>query len=132
MEEGIPLPLGTGAAIRDYLLMVGVASPYDFYKEFKKVKPTTSYESIRRYFYIARKLGLIRLVRTEPSSKGGFSKRFYELVPGAEHDPRWEYLQIAYYPITGFGGRHGKRYKRWVEMGKPMEELVAIKRRHRV
>jgi hypothetical protein len=132
MGERITLPLGTGAAIREYLKVVRVASPYEFYKEFRKIKPRTSYNSIRKYFYIARKLGLIRLVDIEPSSRRGFMKRLYELTPGSEFDPRWEYLQIAYYPITGFGGKRGKRYRRWVEKGRPRRELEAIKRKYRL
>jgi len=125
-----PLPLGTGEAIRTFLLRVRMGSPYDFYKEFRGVKPTTSYNSVRRYFYILRKLGLIEFVTTAPSEKGGFPKRLYWVVPGMEEDPRWAYPQIALYPITGFGGRHGRRYKRWVERDRPRRELTRLMRKY--
>ncbi|MFQ6076628.1 MAG: hypothetical protein ACE5Z5_10920, partial [Candidatus Bathyarchaeia archaeon] len=67
----------TGVAIRDFLLSLGVGSPCDFYREFREAKPTASYGSIRRYFYILRRLGLIEFVRSAPSERDGFPERTY-------------------------------------------------------
>jgi hypothetical protein len=131
-EEVLPLPPNTGAAIREYLLRKGIASPYDFYRAYRVVKPNTSYDSVRRYFYFARKLGLIEFAGEEPGSRGGFPKRLYRLAPGAEDDPRWWYLQIACYPITGLGGRHGRRYRKFAEEGRLEEGIERVKRVHRL
>lgn len=121
----------TGLAIREFLLQVGLAGPYDFYKEFRELKPTTSYASVRRYFWILKQLGLIEFVRTAPST-AGFPRRLYRIVLGREDDPRWEFPQIALFPTSGFGGRKGKRYRKWVEAGKPTERLEEIKKRHKI
>ena len=121
----------TGLAIREFLLEVGTGGPYDFYKEFREMKPTTSYASVRRYFWILKELGLIEFVRTAPSA-AGFPRRLYRIVPGMEDDPKWGYPQIALFPTSGFGGRKGKRYRKWVEAGKPRERLEEIKRRHKI
>jgi len=119
----------TGLAIREFLLEARTGGSYDFYKEFRELKPTTSYASVRRYFWILKELGLIEFVRVAPSA-AGFPRRLYRIVPGREDDPRWGYPQIAMFPTSGFGGRRGKRYRKWVEAGKPTERLEEIRRRH--
>jgi len=106
----------TGLAIREYLQYVGEGYPYEFYVCFKKVKPTTSYASVRRYFYILKKLGLIEPVRTEPSSKGGFPRTYYRIV--IYDDPRWFAPQEALYPETRLGKKRYEKYK----MAKVVEE----------
>jgi hypothetical protein len=121
----------TGQAIKEFLLEVGTGGPYDFYREFREMKPTTSYASVRRYFWILKELGLIEYVREAPST-AGFPRRLYRIVPGREDDPRWEFPQIALFPTSGFGGRGGKRYRKWVEAGKPRERLEQIKKRHKI
>ena len=118
MEDWIPHFRLTGLAIREYLLTFGKGNPYDFYKRFRKVKPTTSYSSIARYFYILRRLGLIEVVEEEPS-RHGFPKRYHRIVPGMEDDPRWVAPQEAIYPETRLGR---KRYRKWIEEGRPKLE----------
>lgn len=100
----------TGLAIREYLSHVGEGYPYEFYKCFQKIKPTTSYASVRRYFYILKRLGLIEPVRKEPSSKGGFKRTYYRIV--IYDDPRWFAPQEALYPETRLGA---KRYMKYVK-----------------
>jgi len=121
----------TGLAIREFLSEVGTGGPYDFYKEFRELKPTTSYASVRRYFWILKELDLIEFVSTAPSATG-FPRRLYRIVPGKEDDPRWGYPQIALFPTSGFGGRRGKRYRKWVEAGKPKFPLEEIRIRHKI
>lgn len=106
-------PLLTGIAIRNFLLRVGSGGPYDFFREFRLVKETTSYASIRKYFYILRELGLIEFVEEAPSA-GGFPRRLYRIVPGMEDDPRWGAPQVELYPATKFGKR---RYRKKIERG---------------
>lgn len=96
----------TGMAIREFLSKVGEGSPNDFFRAFKKNKPTTSYGSIRRYFFILKKLGLIEPTR-KVQGRGRFPKQLYRIVPGMIDDPRWRAPQAAYYPETKLGG---KRY----------------------
>lgn len=102
----------TGLAIREFLLAVGEGYPYWFYRCFKKVKPTTSYQSVARYFYILRKLGLIEFVREEPSNSR-FPRKYFRIVPGREDDPAWLHPQEELYPETRIGG---KRYRKYKEM----------------
>jgi len=106
----------TGLAIREYLSYVGEGYPYEFYICFKRVKPSTSYESVRRYFYILKRIGLIEPVRREPSSKGGFDRTYYRIV--IYDDPRWFAPQEALYPETRLGKR---RYEKYIE-AKRVEE----------
>jgi len=99
-------------AIREYLLAVGEAGPNDFYKEFRKVKKKTSYDSVRRYFYILKRLGLIEPTRRVPG-RGPIPKQLYRIVPGMEDAPEWRAPQIELYPATRFGGaRYAKAKER--------------------
>lgn len=63
-------------------------SPYDLYKGYKEfaeiaqdrhgqnIQPG-SYDAMRRYVWILKKLGLIEVVRQEESKRGGFDKNIY-------------------------------------------------------
>jgi hypothetical protein len=101
----------TGLAIREYLLAVREGCPNDFYKEFRKVKAKTSYGSVRRYFYILKKLGLIEPTRRE-WGRGTIPKQLYRIVPGMEDSPLWSAPQVALYPATRFGGARYTKAKR--------------------
>lgn len=98
----------TGLAIREFLTEVGEGGPNDFYRSFRKVKPSTSYDACRRYFYILRKLGMIERTRRE-MGQGAIPKQLYRIVSGMENDERWSHPQITLYPSTGLGG---VRYKK--------------------
>ncbi len=100
----------TGMAIREFLLKVGEAYPYWFYRCFKKVKPSTSYQSVARYFYILRRLGLIEPTRVEPS-RSRFPRHYFRIVPGREDDPAWFHPQEVLYPETALGARRYSRAK---------------------
>ena len=101
----------TGSAISEFLRQVGEGSPNDFLKAFRKVKKKTSYGSVRRYFWILKKLGLIEPTRRE-LGRVVIPKQLYRIVPGMEHDPRWSAPQVALYPGTRFGGARYKKAKR--------------------
>lgn len=105
--------LNTGVAIREYLTTVGEGNPYGFYKLYKEVKETTSYSSIRRYFYILEEIGLIRGTRWV-ESKAPRKKHLYEAVPERLDDPAWLRPQIELYPDTKLGR---KGYERLRERG---------------
>lgn len=107
VEVELTEPL-TGTAIREYLMEVGEGHPNGFYTAFKAVKPSTSYQSVRRYFWICKKLGLIEPTRRE-FGRGYIPKQLYRIVPGAEGDPRWSAPQASLYPETRLGAR---RYKK--------------------
>jgi len=101
--SGITVPR-TGKAIRDYLLSMKKGSPTDVYRELRKVKRRASYDSVRRYFWILNRLGLIQLVR-----ESGRFMNVYRITPGMEEDPRWSAPQVALYPQTKLGST---RYKK--------------------
>jgi len=67
--------------IRDYLIENGEACPYDILKalrEEKSSKRGVSYQNVRNYFYMLRKLGLIEPSgRVEPSSKPFLQPKIY-------------------------------------------------------
>jgi hypothetical protein len=88
-------------------------NPYGFYKLYRIVKATTSYDGIRKYFFILKTVGLIRAVGRD-KSKSGFPRHLYELVPERAEDPAWWHPQIELYPDTGLG-RAG--YQRLTERG---------------
>jgi len=70
-----------------------------------------SYTSVRKLFYILRRLGLIEFVRDEPPSRGGSRLRFYRIVP----DRKGYFitgLQRVLWPDTYWGKRHYKWAKR--------------------
>ena len=92
----------TGLAIREYLLQVGEGYPYEFYTIFREIKPTTSYDSVRRYFYILKEIGLITPTR-KVKGRGNFPIQLYMITPGMENDPRWAAPQSELYPATKLG-----------------------------
>ena len=107
LKEGL-----AGLAIREYLQQVGEGNPNGFFKAYRKVKEKTSYASVRRYFWILKKLGMIEPTRREMGA-GIIAKQLYRIVPGMENDPRWSHPQVALYPSTRFGGaRYEKAKKR--------------------
>jgi hypothetical protein len=102
MSEPVLKERTTGLAIREFLQEEGEAGPNDFFKVFRRVKESTSYPSVRRYFWILKKLGLIEPTR-RVMGQGTIAKQLYRIVPGAEADPRWDHPQIALYPETALG-----------------------------
>jgi len=112
-EEVVITEVLTGLAIRQYLLQVVEGNPNDFYKLFRKVKRKTSYGSVRRYFYILRRLGLIEPTRRVPG-RGPIPRQLYRIVPGMEDAEEWMHPQVALYPATRWGGA---RYARAKERG---------------
>jgi len=71
----------------------------------REVKNKTSYSSVRRYFYILEKLGLIEFVREEPSKRPKLApRRYYKLIIGREDHPAWAHVQVVTHPGTRFGG----------------------------
>lgn len=116
MGEEVEITVGlTGPAIREFLLQCVEGSPNGFYRAFRKVKPSTSYDSCRRYFYICKRLGLIEPTRRE-LGRGPIPRQLYRIVPGMENAEEWAHPQVSLYPATRLGRR---RYRRWVERGKP-------------
>lgn len=114
MEERLLLAgYTTGEAIREYLLTLGEGYPYGFYKLWRQFKKVTSYQAVRRYFWILKEIGLIESVRYE-KSRGHFRKHFYRIVPRMEDDPRWGRPQAELYPDTRLGKR---RYDKLRERG---------------
>ena len=99
-----------GLAIREFLISVGEGCPNDFYKAYRRVKKTASYESARRYFYILKKLGLVEPTRRE-WGKGYIPRQLYRICVGAESDPRWGAPQAALYPETRLGSRRYRKAK---------------------
>jgi len=103
----------TGEAIREYLLTVKEGYAYGFYRIYKVFKPSTSYDSIRRYFYILKEIGLIEPVRFV-KGKGQWRRHYFSAVMVRIEDPAWFHPQVELYPIT----RHGKRgYKELRDKG---------------
>jgi hypothetical protein len=103
----------TGLAIREYLMKVGKGSPADFYRCFKKLKPTTSYQNVVRYFYLLKRAGVIEPVETVTGSKGGSVKKtLYRIVPGREDDDAWLHPQQVFYPETRLGARRYRMVKK--------------------
>jgi len=94
-------------------MAVGEGSPNDFYKVFRKVKKKTSYASVRRYFYILKRLGLIEPTR-RVWGRGTIPKQLYRIVPGKEVAPEWAHPQVELYPATRWGGA---RYEKAKERG---------------
>ncbi len=99
-------------AIRRYLLEQGEGHAYEFWKFWRVLKKRTSYQAVRRYFWILKEIGLIEFVRAEPA-RAPFKKRIYRIIPGMEEDPRWRHPQIELYPDTALG----RRYRTMIERG---------------
>lgn len=94
--------LGTAEAIQQYLKSEKRGNSYAFYKLFREYKKSTSYTSCRRYFWLLKEIGLIRVVGTEPG-KHGLRKRMYAITPGKEDDPAWWHCQGELYKAASIG-----------------------------
>jgi len=105
MPRGWAAP-STSLMVRDYLLKVGRASVYEVYKHILKELENTaylkpSYSNVRILFYCLRRLGLIRKVATEPSSRNGFyRKHLYSVVRARVKAEQWHSpIEAYYYPL---------------------------------
>jgi len=83
-------------AIQKFLEVKHEGSPADFYQSYKTFKPTTSYSSISRYFWMLAQIGLIR-IRRSVKGQGRIPKTMYELVPERIDDPAWPHPQKVLY-----------------------------------
>jgi DNA-binding PadR family transcriptional regulator len=138
----VPFVFPTGTFIRDYLMEHKTASAYEMWKALKAARATYGltykkepiivcrYESfLRNYIYVLKKLGLIQLVRKEPSERAGakLPRHYYRITPGRENDPRWRHPQIAYDPRRGLT-QHRKAYARAARKRRVAVELRPITR----
>jgi hypothetical protein len=111
MSAGTELKFwSTGLVIRDFLLENGEGSANDVLRVLRTTKKKTSYNSVIRYFWILKKLGLIQPTRRE-MGRGPIPKQLYRIVPGMETDDRWSAPQEALYPDTRLGAARYKRAK---------------------
>ena len=103
-EDGCPRfrSLIQGLAARQMFLEKGAITSYDFYKCYSKYRPRFKPSDAARLFYLLRRLELIVEVGVEKSSRGGFDRHLYAIVPGKENDPAWVNPAFAVY---------GERYK---------------------
>ena len=89
-------------AIREYLRVNNEGSAAGFFKSYKNFKPSTSYASIARTFWLLKELGLIMKRRSE-RGKAPIAISYYELVGDRFEDKSWRSPQRAKYP-EHFGG----------------------------
>lgn len=115
---------GTGFMIRDFLLKKGSSYPREVYRYLKERieamgyhAPT--YKSVRNYFFVLRRLGLIVPTRKVVEQ---FEKHFYKVAPGKEKDPAWRNPYDALY--------HPKRFREMARFREvtPSEWLAKIRR----
>jgi hypothetical protein len=136
----VPFVYPTGTFIRDYLKEHKTASAYEMWKALKAARATYGltykkepiivcrYESfLRNYIYVLKKLGLIQLVRKEPSDRAGakLPRHYYRITPGREDDPRWRHPQIAYDARRGLT-KHRKAYARAAKKRRVAVELAPL------
>ena len=101
----------TSTLVREYLLKVGKASIYETWKAVleqlegtKYLKP--SYGNMRILFYLLKKLGLVRIVGIEKSSKKGYyDKTLYAIVRRKAKAEEWLNPYEAVYRPSAFRKR---------------------------
>jgi len=141
----IPYIYPTGLFIRDYLKEHKAAYVYEIWDALRKARLSAgvvdaegrprvcTYDNfMRNYIYTLKKIGLIELVKKEPSKKAGtkLPRWYYRIVPGRENDTRWNHPQTALDPRRGtprFRKAYAKeRRKRIVARPIPPEELDKV------
>jgi len=130
------LGLRTSLLIREYLLEVGEAHPWEVWKAIcKKVEqiaqqkgkkyrlPTP--QSVASILRVCEKLGLVKLVRVEASSKKAYYKRkIYKIVKSVA----WEWedpITAYYYPDRFWKTRHTTEPLTKLKASKILESLKA-------
>lgn len=113
MPKGWGSP-STAKWVRDYLKGEGKSDIHSMWKFIKEKSEgegyaPPSYGATRKLIYILKKLGLIRLVGKEPSSKKGFPKSIYSLVLGMERADKWDDPTTAFYYPKKFKGAIRKK-----------------------
>lgn len=83
-------------AIREYLHRKGEASPSEFYQMYKPFKESISYSSVARYFWILKKIGLIKIVGHKKARYARIPKTLYSVVPERLGDKLWLHPQRIY------------------------------------
>jgi len=78
----------------------------DLHRRLRERGSRASYQTVYRFFYCLRQMGLIELAGTEPARmEQSFDKRLYRVVKGKEDADEWKtYPIIALYPSAGLGG----------------------------
>jgi len=102
------VPRSSSLALKQFLIEKKEASPYDFYKWYRKVKPI-GYNSVRRLFWMLHKLGLIersRIVRRK--GRIGY-KQYYRIVPEFIDSEMWFNPQ-RYMGWESYEKRHKYKY----------------------
>ena len=94
----------TGEKLRRLFINNKVLCPWQAYYLLKRDQRIRGrYQWIRKLFYVARRLGLIMFTHEE-IGKTQIPKRFYKIITGYEHDPRWRNLHAELYPSSTIGG----------------------------
>jgi hypothetical protein len=93
-EIGRPIE-STSTEIRRYMFENKETSPSDFHNYINQYRDV-KYNSVAKYFYVLRKLGLIEISRKEERN-GGFPKIFYKLVERQIENIAWNNPQESLY-----------------------------------
>jgi hypothetical protein len=115
--------------IRDILLETGGTWIQEIYRQLNERLPTRknrSYLSVVRLINALVMIGLIEFVRDEPGRTELISRHIYQVKPGYENDPRWEYYPMhILYPATKLGRQYKERKLRGlpIESGRAPEYL---------
>jgi len=77
----------------------------DLYRRLREKGSRASYQTVYRFFYCLRQMGLIEFAKSEPARMPqSFDKRLYRVVEGKEDATEWQtYPIIALYPSTRLG-----------------------------
>lgn len=88
-------PINTSKWVRFKLQRDGPSYPYKLWRDFREFLEkfdykAPSYTSIKNLVWRLKKLGLVRVVGTEPSQKSGLADRqIYDVVPELASDESW-------------------------------------------
>lgn len=113
----IIIPARIGESIRNWLLLESEGYPYAFWLLWKRVRTSSSYAAVVRYFHVLEKIGLIEKANPKKYTfftdkyRGSTARIFYKIVDGMQGSPDFDRADIVLYPSHEWGGRRYKKAK---------------------
>lgn len=125
----IIIPARIGESIRNWLLLNGEGYPYAFWGLWRRVRTSSSYDAVVRYFHVLEKIGLIEKIKPKPyvlfddKYRGTRARVFYKIVDGMQGSPDFRDADSVLYPSHTLGGKRYKKAKSQgrVQMGRAKE-----------
>jgi len=112
-----------GEFIREFLKKNGPSYPHEVYRAYCEYLQShgynpPSYKTVLTYFYVLKKIGLIKEVKREKIRDTGYPwdiRVYYDLVEEKINSPDWHNPWKKYNPASALGSRYYRKKTKEIE-----------------